>query len=56
MELIERVLKHLRDRRENVLKGNVNCIPSPLPTFRTDFIGIEQKTYYIVTGKQNLYI
>lgn len=52
MELIERVLKYLNDRRENVLNGNVNCIPSPLKNFRDDFLGIEQETYYLISGVQ----
>lgn len=52
MELIERVMIHLKKRRKNIIEGNVNCIPSPFPTFRTDFVGTEQETYYIVTGQQ----
>lgn len=52
MELIERVMTYLHKRRENILSGKVNCIPSPLKSFRSEFIGIEQETYYIVTGQQ----
>lgn len=52
MELIDRVMHYLHERRQNILDGNVNCIPSPLSTFRTEFIGIEQETYYIITGMQ----
>lgn len=52
MGLIESVIQNLKSKRENVIKGNVNCIPSPFKTFRTDFIGTEQECYYIVTGQQ----
>jgi hypothetical protein len=45
--LIDRTLKHIKARREKVLKGGVNCIPSPFKRFRKDFVGIEQKKYYL---------
>ena len=45
--LIERTIKHIKARREKVLNGGVNCIPSPLKRFRGDFVGIEQKKYYL---------
>ena len=48
--LIDRTLKHLRTRREKVLKGGVNCIPSPHKRFRRDFVGVEQKKYYLITA------
>lgn len=50
MELKERVLKDLRERRERVLKGLTNSIPSPFKRFQNDFIGIEQGKYYLLTG------
>lgn len=52
MGLVNRTLEYIKKRRENVLAGNVNCIPSPLESFRTDFIGIEQETYFLVSGAQ----
>ena len=52
MELIQRTLNYIKTRRENVIQGNVNCIPSPFPSFRTDFVGTEQKTYYLISGNQ----
>lgn len=48
--LRERVLKSLEDRREKVLKGDVNCIPLPFPRFREEFPGIEQGKYYLLSG------
>lgn len=50
MNLRERTTKELKDRRQRILDGNVNSIPSPFPRFSDDFIGIEQSTYYTVTS------
>lgn len=50
--LISRTIKHLKARREKVLNGGVNCIPSPFTRFRRDFVGIEQKKYYLVTAHE----
>lgn len=33
-----------------MLSGGINCIPSPFPSFRRDFPGIEQGKYYLVSG------
>lgn len=50
MSLREKVIKHFRERREKLLLGGVNSIPSPFPRFSNDFIGLEQATYYIFTS------
>ena len=52
MNLIERVLSNLEKRKERILSGNINCIPSSLTRFRSDFIGIEQGKYYLISGHQ----
>lgn len=52
MELVERVLNYLQDRRERNLEGKANCIPTPLPGFTSEFVGIEKGKYYILTGNQ----
>lgn len=52
MSIVNRVIDNLQKRRENVLNGNVNCIPSPFTTFRDDFVGIEQGKYYLVSAHQ----
>lgn len=52
MGLIDETLKYLRERRQNLLEGKVNCIPSPFVSFRQDFVGIEQETFYCVTANQ----
>ena len=48
--LVERVIDQLRKRRENVLNGNINCIPSPFKRFSDDFPGIEQGKYYLISA------
>ena len=50
MGLVQRVLQNAEERRERILSGKVNCIPSPFKTFRYDFPGVELGTYYLVSG------
>lgn len=50
MSLTQRVLQNLKERREKVLSGGINCIPSPFASFRRDFPGIEQGKYYLLSG------
>jgi hypothetical protein len=50
MSLKERVMENLRKRRQNLLEGKINSIPSPFKRFSNDFIGIEQGTYYCITS------
>ena len=50
MGLRERVLQYLEERRERIISGQVNSIPSPFIRFTDDFIGIEQSTYYTITS------
>ena len=52
MELIDRVLKHLHERRERNVAGKINCIPSPFRGFSSEFVGIEKGMYYIITANQ----
>lgn len=46
----ERILQELRERRQKVIEGNINCVPLPFPKFRNDFCGVEQGKYYLVSG------
>jgi hypothetical protein len=48
--LKERVIQDLEERRENVLTGKINCIPSPFTRFRSDFVGIMKGCYYLISG------
>lgn len=50
MNLVNRTLELLKKRRERILNGQLNCIPSPFKRFSNDFIGIEQSCYYTVTS------
>lgn len=45
----EAIKEYLIKRRENVLTGNINCIPNPFTRFREYWPGIEQ-LYYVVSG------
>lgn len=49
--LVWRALNYLRNRKEKVENGGINTIPSPFIRFSSDFIGIEQGKYYLVTGQ-----
>lgn len=48
--LRERVIAGLEERRERLLNGQLNRIPSPFERFSNDFIGIEQSCYYTITS------
>lgn len=49
---ISNVIGNLKKRRENVIKGGVNCIPLPFQRFRSEVPGIEQGQYVIITATQ----
>lgn len=48
--LYNNTLQTLVSRRQRILDGGVNCIPSPYKRFMEDFCGIEQDTYYCITS------
>ena len=50
--LIERVLSLIKEKRQNIIEGRVNCIPSRFTRFRNDFVGIQQGMYYLVSAAQ----
>lgn len=50
MNLIETTLENLKKRRQKIIDGGINCIPSPFVRFSDDFIGIEKSTYYCITA------
>lgn len=49
-ELQQRIRKTLEERRNRVLSGKINCIPLPFKRFRSEWPGIEQGRYYLVSG------
>ena len=48
--LINRTVEMLRKRRERAVNGDINCIPLPFRRFRNDLPGVEQGTYYLISG------
>lgn len=48
--MIDRIINYLESRREKILNGEVNCIPSSFTRFRDDFVGVEQGKYYLVSA------
>lgn len=52
MSLKDRVLNLLEERRNIILTGKINCIPSPFNRFRSDFVGIEKGRYYLLSAHQ----
>ena len=50
MSLIKSTIESIRDRRQKILNGGINCIPSPFVRFRSEFPGIEQGQYITVTA------
>lgn len=46
--------KFLRERRQKLIDGYINCIPSPFPAFSDFYLGIEQKTYYCMTANTGI--
>ena len=50
LSIKDRTIQQLEERRQRLINGGVNCIPSPFKRFMDDFCGIEQDTYYCVTS------
>lgn len=50
MSLIERILDNLETRRQRILNGDINCIPTPFKRLSGSFPGIETDKYYLVSG------
>ena len=48
--MIDRIISNLEERRERILSGEVNCIPSSFTRFRDDFVGVEQGKFYLISA------
>ena len=48
--LKDRVINSLEEKRDRILSGKINSIPSPFSRFADDFLGVEQGKYYVVTA------
>ena len=52
LETTGSVIDNLEERRKNLMKGGVNCIPLPFERFRSEVPGVEQGQYIVVTASQ----
>jgi hypothetical protein len=50
MDLKNRVISHIKERRNRILNNEINSIPSPFIRFSDDFVGVEQGKYYLITA------
>lgn len=50
----QEILSHLRERRDNLLQGRVNCIPSPFERFSSYYVGVEQGKFYGLSASQKV--
>ena len=50
MNLVERSVRFIEEKKQRLEEGKINCIPTPLPQFKYDFPGTEQATYYLISG------
>ena len=48
--MIDRIIENLKERRERVLKGDINCIPFTFNRFSNDLPGIERGKFYLTSG------
>lgn len=46
----EKTLQAITDKRQVIIEGHVNCLPSPFTSFTRDFVGLEKPTYLILTS------
>ena len=50
MELYDSIMSQLENKRDRIINGGINCIPSPFKRFSDDWCGIEQETQYCITS------
>ena len=48
--LYDKTLIDIEEKRQRIIDGGINCIPSPFKRFTDNFCGIEQDTYYCITS------
>ena len=54
MNLYERVLNRITEKRQRLLDGKINCIPWGLPRFEKIAPGIQQSNYYLITANSKV--
>lgn len=52
--LYDRVYEQIVNRRDRLLKGNINCIPWGFPRFEEENPGIEQGKYYLISANSKV--
>lgn len=52
LKFYEKRIEDYKLKRNNILEGKINCIPSPFKRFSEEFPGIEKAKYIGVTGNQ----
>lgn len=52
--LFRRVYNNVKERRERILSGKINCIPWGLPRFEKHLPGIEKGRYYLLTANSKV--
>lgn len=50
--IIARTVSSIEERRNRILNGEINCIPTPFECFSEDFSGIQQGKYYLLSAHQ----
>ena len=48
--LYNKTIQEIEDKRQRIIDGGVNCIPTPFKRFTDDFCGVEQDTMYCITS------
>lgn len=46
----EQIYQNIADKRQRLIEGKVNSIPSPFRRFSNDFIGLQQGRYVLITS------
>lgn len=54
MEDFSRALNYIKERRQRIIDGKVNCIPIPFKRMSKEFPGFERKRYGIITASQKI--
>lgn len=47
-------VESLRENRNRILKGLINCIPLPFFRYKKYWLGIQKKMYYLITSNQKI--
>lgn len=48
--MIDRIINYLKERRNRILRGDINCIPFTFNRFSNTLPGIELGKYYLISG------